>query len=355
MVLNVVVQMDYIEIINIVGDSVFVMMLEVQVCEYVFFYYMFDWLVMCGDDVYCMFELVMVCDEKGNYFLFGEKKCVNMCEMDVVLMCQDLLFDFFYIVVMYILDKIYLDVLVVNDLMEVCNVLEKLFVIEFVDLMFLILIIKDCGEIDLFCEEFGDIVMKLLFGYGGVVVFWVMKDDFNYGLFYDFFVVMFCEFWVIQQFLFNVKYGDKCILLVDGEFVGVVNWVLVVGDLCFNMVCGGVLIDSDFIDWEWEICVCFGLLFKKKGFILVGIDVIDGKLMEINVIVLIGICVIQNFGGLDVVKMVWDVLEVKWGVQVKKNFYIFVWRLKCLCLDNVIEGFIWQFLYVEFFGVVDFF
>lgn len=311
MALNVAVQMDHIETINIAGDSAFAMMLEAQARGHALYHYTPDRLAMRGDDVFCTLDPVTVRDQKGNHFSFGEKKRVNMREIDVVLMRQDPPFDLSYIAATHILDKIHPDTLVVNDPTEVRNAPEKLFVTEFADLMPPTLITKDRGEIDLFREEFGDIVMKPLFGHGGAAVFRVTKDDLNYGSLYDFFAATFREPWVIQQFLPNVKHGDKRILLVDGAFAGAVNRVPAAGDLRSNMVRGGAPTDSDLTDREREICARLGPSLKEKGLILVGIDVIDGMLTEINVTAPTGIRAIQNLGGPDVAKMVWDVLEAK--------------------------------------------
>jgi glutathione synthase len=45
--------------------------------------------------------------------------------------------------------------------------------------------------------------------------------------------------------------------------------------------------------------------------ILVGIDVIDGWLTEINVTSPTGIRAVKNLGGPDVAAMVWNVIEKK--------------------------------------------
>jgi glutathione synthase len=142
-------------------------------------------------------------------------------------------------------------------------------------------------------------------------VFRITKDDLNYGSLYDFFAATFREPWVIQQFLPNVKHGDKRILLVNGEFAGAVNRVPAAGDLRSNMVRGGAPTDSDLTGREREICARLGPSLREKGLILVGIDVIDGMLTEINVTAPTGIRAIQNLGGPDVAAKVWDVLEQK--------------------------------------------
>jgi glutathione synthase len=311
MALKVAVQMDHISSINIAGDSAFAMMLEAQRRGHELYHYTPDRLAMRGNDVFCALETVEVRDEKGNHFTLGESQRFDMRDIDVVLMRQDPPFDLAYIAATHILEKIHPDTLVVNDPAEVRNAPEKLFVMEFADLMPPTLITRNKAEIDLFRKEYGDIVMKPLFGHGGAAVFRITADDLNYGSLYDFFAASFREPWVIQQFLPNVKHGDKRILLVDGEFAGAVNRVPAAGDLRSNMVRGGAPTDSDLTDREREICARLGPSLRQKGLILVGIDVIDGYLTEINVTAPTGIRAIRNLGGPDVAARVWDVLEAK--------------------------------------------
>ncbi len=311
MTLKVAVQMDHISSINIAGDSAFALMLEAQARGHTLYHYTPDRLAMIGDDVFCGLDPVEVRDEKGNHFSLGEKQRFNMADVDVVLMRQDPPFDLSYIAATHMLQKVHPNTLVVNDPVEVRNAPEKLFVTEFADLMPPTLITRDKDEIDLFRAEYGDIVMKPLFGHGGAAVFRITADDLNYGSLYDFFAATFREAWVIQQFLPNVKHGDKRILLVDGEFAGAVNRVPAKGDLRSNMVRGGAPTDSDLTDQERHICARLGPSLKERGLILVGIDVIDGKLTEINVTAPTGIRAIKNLGGPDVAARVWDVLEAK--------------------------------------------
>ncbi|SHM87877.1 glutathione synthase [Roseibium suaedae] len=311
MALKVAVQMDHISSINIAGDSAFALMLEAQARGHELYHYTPDRLAMIGEDVFCALEPVEVRDEKGNHFTLGEKKRTNMRDMNVVLMRQDPPFDLSYIAATHLLEKIHPHTLVVNDPREVRNAPEKLFVTEFADLMPPTLITRDKDEIDLFRKQYGDIVMKPLFGHGGAAVFRITQDDLNYGSLYDFFAATFREPWVIQEFLPNVKHGDKRILLVDGEYAGAVNRVPAEGDLRSNMVRGGSPKESELTDKEREICARLGPSLKEKGLILVGIDVIDGRLTEINVTAPTGIRAVKRIGGPDIAVRVWDVLEAK--------------------------------------------
>ena len=163
------------------------------------------------------------------------------------------------------------------------NAPEKMFVLNFPQLMPPTLISRDLDEINSFRDEHGAVVMKPLHGHGGAAVFRVMPQDMNFGSLFDMFSVTFREPWVIQRFLPEVKHGDKRIILVDGEFAGAVNRVPAPDDLRSNMVRGGAAQATDLSEREREICDTLGPALRERGLLFVGIDVIDGNLTEINV------------------------------------------------------------------------
>ena len=136
----------------------------------------------------------------------------------MVLLRQDPPFDLAYITTTHLLERIHPKTLVVNDPAQVRNAPEKMFVMEFPELMPPTLITRDLAEIKAFRAEHGDIVMKPLYGKGGEAVFRLAREDLNFGSLYDLFTVTFREQWVVQKFLPAVKDGDKRIILVDGEF-----------------------------------------------------------------------------------------------------------------------------------------
>ncbi|MCA1299606.1 glutathione synthase [Stappia indica] len=311
MSLKVAVQMDHISSINIAGDSAFALMLEAQTRGHALYHYTPDRLAMTGDTITAGLEPVEVRDAKGEHFVLGERKMVDLSEMDVILMRQDPPFDMAYVAATHMLEKIHPKTLVVNDPASVRNAPEKLFVTEFADLMPETLITRDRETIDAFRAEHGDIVMKPLFGHGGAAVFRITNDDLNYGSLYDFFAASFREPWVIQKFLPNVSEGDKRILLVDGQFAGAVNRVPQAGDLRSNMVRGGAAREADLTPREREICARLGPALRERGLILVGIDVIDGHLTEINVTAPTGIRAVARLGGPDIAALFWDTVEAK--------------------------------------------
>ena len=311
MKLKVAVQMDPIARINIRGDSTFALLLEAQKRGHELSYYTPDRLSLRGKDVVAPVQPLAVRDEAGNHFTLGEPKRAALESFDVVLLRQDPPFDLAYITSTHLLERIHPNTLVVNDPASVRNAPEKIFVMNFPELMPPTLISRDLDEINSFRAEHGAVVMKPLHGHGGAAVFRVMPQDMNFGSLFDMFSVTFREPWVIQRFLPEVKHGDKRIILVDGEFAGAVNRVPAEDDLRSNMVRGGAARATDLSPREREICERIGPALRERGLLFVGIDVIDGNLTEINVTSPTGIRAVANLGGPDIAALIWDRIEAR--------------------------------------------
>jgi glutathione synthase len=309
MTLNVAVQMDPIARINIRGDSTFALLLEAQKRGHSLSYYTPDKLSLRSEELVAPVQSLNVRDEVGDHFTLGEPKPTSLESFDVVLLRQDPPFDLAYITSTHFLERIHPKTLVVNDPASVRNAPEKLFVMNFPQLMPPTLISRDMDEINAFRDQHGAVVMKPLHGHGGAAVFRVMPQDMNFGSLYDMFSVTFKEPWVIQRFLPEVKHGDKRIILVDGEFAGAVNRVPAADDLRSNMVRGGAAKETELTPREREICDTLGPALRERGLLFVGIDVIDGNLTEINVTSPTGIRAISRLGGPDIAARIWDVIE----------------------------------------------
>src|SRR2546429_1235926 len=281
--LNIAVQMDPIERISIRGDSTFALLLEAQKRGHGIAYYTPDRLALLGAKVVANVQPLKVRDQQGDHFTLGEARRTELTEFDVVLLRQDPPFDLAYISTTHLLERIHPGTLGVNVPAAVRNAPEKMFVMEFPDLMPPTLITRDLGEIKAFRAEHGDIVMKPLYGAGGAAVFRLAREDVNFGSLYDLFAATFREPWVVQKYLPAVKQGDKRIILVDGEFAGAVNRVPQADDLRSNMVRGGAAQATELTSREREICARLGPALRQRGLWFAGIDGVDGCLTEINV------------------------------------------------------------------------
>jgi len=313
MKLNIAVQMDPIARINIGGDSTFALLLEAQRRGHGISYYTPDRLSLRGEELVAPVQTLTVRDQAGDHFSLGESRREPLAAFDVVLLRQDPPFDLAYITSTHLLERIHPKTLVVNDPASVRNAPEKIFVMDFAELMPPTLISRDLEEINSFRDQHGAVVMKPLHGHGGAAVFRVMPQDMNFGSLFDMFSVTFREPWVIQRFLPEVKHGDKRIVLVDGEFAGAVNRVPAADDLRSNMVRGGAARATELSPREREICTRLGPALRQRGLLFVGIDVIDGFLTEINVTSPTGIRAVARLGGPDIAAKIWDAIERKRG------------------------------------------
>ena len=311
MSLKIAVQMDPIDRINIRGDSTFALLLEAQSRKHTIAYYTPDRLALAGNKVFAAVQPLTVRDKESDHFTLGESKRTDLSAFDVILLRQDPPFDLAYITTTHLLERIHPKTLVVNDPRSVRNAPEKMYVMEFSDLMPPTLITRDLAEVKAFRAEYGDIVMKPLYGRGGEAVFRLAQEDLNFGSLYDLFAATFREAWVVQKFLPAVKLGDKRIILVDGEFGGAVNRVPAPDDLRSNMVRGGTPKETDLTPREREICARLGPALRERGLLFTGIDVIGDYLTEINVTSPTGIRAVKNVGGPDIAKLVWDKIEAK--------------------------------------------
>ncbi|MBC2884019.1 glutathione synthase [Ochrobactrum sp. CM-21-5] len=311
MALKIAVQMDHISTVNITGDTTFALSLEAQKRGHALYHYTPDRLSLRDGMVSARVEKMDVRDVKGDHYTLGEPERRDLSEMDVVLLRQDPPFDMNYITTTHILERIHPGTLVVNDPAWVRNSPEKIFVTEFPDLMPETLITKDPQEVMDFRREFGDIILKPLYGNGGAGVFHLADGDRNLTSLLEMFGQLFREPFIAQRYLKDVRAGDKRIILIDGEPVGAINRVPSETDARSNMHVGGRAEQSKLTAREREICERIGPSLKERGFILVGIDVIGDYMTEINVTSPTGIREIERFDGTNIAALFWDAVEAK--------------------------------------------
>lgn len=309
MTLRVAIQMDPINHIVIRGDSTFALMLEGQRRGHELLYYTPADLAMRGSSLIAHVNPVEVADEQGNHYRLGERRTVELSDCDVVLLRQDPPFDMSYITTTHLLETLQPGVLVVNDPANVRDCPEKLFVMQFPDLMPPTLITRSLEDVKAFRREHQDIIVKPLYGNGGAAIFRLQNEDTNLGSLVELFQSVFREPFIVQRYQPEVRKGDKRIILVDGEVAGAINRVPSHEDTRSNMHVGGRAESTEITGREREICARLAPELKRRGLIFTGIDVIGDYLTEINVTSPTGIREVKRFGGADIAAMIWDVIE----------------------------------------------
>ena len=197
----------------------------------------------------------------------------------------------------------------VNDPIEVRNAPEKLFVTHFDGLLPPTLITSDPLQVTDFRAEYKDIIVKPLYGNGGAGVFHLKPEDENLHSLIEMFTELYREPIIVQQYLPDVRAGDKRIILIDGEAAGAINRVPKEGEARSNMHAGGRPEQAALTKREQEICEMIGPTLREKGLIFVGIDVIGDFLTEINVTSPTGLQEINRFDGSCLEAGIWDAIE----------------------------------------------
>jgi glutathione synthase len=308
--LRIAVQMDPIEGINIDGDTTFAMIEEAQKRGYQILTYQVETLSWREGAVSARARPVTVRRVKGDHVTFGDEVEIDLAnDVDVILMRQDPPFDMGYITAAHILEFLKGKTLVVNDPFWVRSSPEKIVPLLFPDLMPPTLVTRDRKAIDRFRIDHGDIVIKPLYGNAGAAVFRIKPEDGNLGALLDLFFATSNEPVMVQGFVPGVFDGDKRIMLIDGEPVGAINRVPKGNDIRSNLAVGGTAHDVKLSQADLEICTRIGPTLKERGLLFVGIDVIAGRLTEINVTSPTGAMAILAFSGVNCTALMWDAIE----------------------------------------------
>jgi glutathione synthase len=311
MSLAVAIQMDAIEGIDIDADSTFALALEAERRGHALYHYLPSAMSFRQGRVVARAQPLAVRREIGDFATLGAPEMLDLAALDVVLMRQDPPFDMTYITATHLLEHIHPETLVVNDPVAVRNAPEKLFVTHFEGVMPPTLISADPAEIKDFRAEHRDIILKPLYGNGGIGVFHVGPEDENLNALIEMFAAGSREPIMVQLYLPEVRAGDKRIILIDGVAAGAVNRVPKEGEARSNLHVGGRAEKSLLTKREQEICQAIGPTLRDRGMIFVGIDVIGDYLTEINVTSPTGIQEINRFDGVSLEAGIWDAIEVR--------------------------------------------
>jgi len=289
------------------------MLLEAQRRGHELFYYTPPNLALDGDRLIARGHTLTVEDRIGDHYKLSNPRKIDLGTWDVVLLRQDPPFDMAYITTTHLLERIHPKTLVVNDPREVRNAPEKVWVLEFQDLMPPTMVTRNPEDVLEFRERHKDIIVKPLYGNGGASVFRIREGDSNLNSLIELFQIVFREPFMVQQYRPEVRGGDKRIILIDGEIAGAINRVPAEGETRSNMHVGGTPKPTEITPRDREICERLGPHLKKRGLIFTGIDVIGPYLTEINVTSPTGIRQVKAFGGNDIAVMIWEAIERKVG------------------------------------------
>jgi glutathione synthase len=310
--LRIAIQMDPLERVNIDSDTTFALAEAAQARGHSVFVYGPAELSLKDGRVSARARAARVQRVQDTPGLFGPPLELDLAgDTDVVLMRQDPPFDMAYITACHLLELVSGRTLVLNEPAGVRSSPEKIFPLIFPAIMPPTAVTRDRQVIDAFRDEHGDIIIKPLYGHGGAGVFRMSPHDPNIDSLLEIFFARSPEPVMVQAFLPAVSEGDKRIILIDGEPVGAINRRPKSGQVRSNLIVGGTAEACALTPDDQRICETIGPELRRRGLMLTGIDVIGGRLTEVNVTSPTGVQALKRLSGIDAAAKFWDVVESK--------------------------------------------
>ena len=281
--IKIAVQMDRLNAINKDTDSTLALIQEALKRKFSVFIYKVDNLYLENNKLKAFAAKILRVNINKEKFLTLEKfNTIDLNNYDFILVRQDPPFDMQYITTTYLLEKLSKSCIVLNNPQAIRDCPEKIFVMDFFNLMPPTLISRQISSILKFIKKFKKVVIKPLYGNGGSNVFYLSEKDPNLNIIIENLLSK-REHVILQKFIKRVKYGDKRILLINGEPVGALNRVPANNEIRANLHIGGLAKKTKLTKREKFICHEIKHKVKEKGLFFIGIDIIDGFITEINV------------------------------------------------------------------------
>lgn len=215
----------------------------------------------------------------------AEPQDVDLADVDAVFIRQDPPFTDAYLWLTLVLDHLEGETLVVNSPRGLREANEKLYAHHFSEICPATIVTSHKDEILRFVGDVGGkAVLKPIDGHGGEGVFVLAEGDSNVNALIEAVTHTGNRNAIVQALVPEIyEEGDKRILLVDGELLGVVGRVPSKGDIRSNVHVGGSAAPAVLTPADETVIETIGPSLAKDGLFFVGLDVIGGKLIEVNV------------------------------------------------------------------------
>lgn len=283
--LNILVIMDPIERVNYKKDTTLAMMWSAQDRGHTLGYCQIHDLWLDRGQLMIDAQPVTAKRDPNDFYTLGDKTTAPVSDYDVILMRKDPPFNMRFLYSTYMLDHAKAaGVLVVNDPQALRDCNEKLFATWFSEHMSPTIVTSKQAHIRQFITEQQDVIVKPLDGMGGTGIFRLTADSPNIGVTLEILTELETLPIMAQRYLPEIKEGDKRVLIVDGAVVDYsLARIPVKGETRGNLAAGGSGVAMPLTEAERKVAEIVAPIVKEKGLMFVGLDLIGGRITEINV------------------------------------------------------------------------
>ncbi len=114
---------------------------------------------------------------------------------------------------------------------------------------------------------------------------------------------------ILQEYIEGAEKGDTRVIMLNGEAIGWVKRVPGKDDIRSNNSAGGSSVKHSLTQAEKEICKQIGPKLVSDGIYLAGLDIINNKIVEINVVSPGGMHIINKFNRVKLQQNILDFVE----------------------------------------------
>lgn len=230
---------------------------------------------------------------------------------DLVLMRKDPPVDANYLTATFILERAATEVPVLNPPLALRSLNEKLLPLHFPALSPATLVSNDAARLARFAASHGRVVLKPLEDCSGRGI--RILDAGDAASIAAYVAALGGRHVLAQEFLEGVVGGDKRILLLEGEAIGAVNRIPADRDHLANIHQGARVEATTLSPRDQTIVAALRPVLAAHDIWLAGIDVIDGRLTEINITSPSAVRQINAVGGLQLERQLVDSLTARLG------------------------------------------
>ncbi|MCA9524473.1 MAG: glutathione synthase [Myxococcales bacterium] len=321
MIQRIAVVMDPLLRVDVFKDTTFVMILEALARGYEVHVCTQDKLGVRDGQAYGAFQRVLrLTRDPQSPGELGPSTVHGLGEFEIIWMRKDPPVDMAYSYTTQLLDLAPPTSWVLNAPTALRSYNEKLFCFEFPSLTPRTLLSNDARELKAFYRELGeDMVLKPLDGAGGKSIFRVIGGDKNLNGLLEMMTDDGRKYAIAQQFIPDVRQGDKRIIVIDGEPVGATLRVPPADDNRANIHVGGRCVKTELTAREREICAALAPTLRRAELMLVGLDVIGDYLTEINITSPTGVQEINQLDGVCLESILWDRVEAGYRERAQSS------------------------------------
>lgn len=304
----IAIQADAIEKINPLTDTTLLLAQEAQKRKYQIYWFEPKDLSLIGKKLLAKVKKIKFLKDKKKFYTVEKQKRFDISKAKFILIRQNPPFGMNYFNSTLLLDYIKNKTKIINDPESIRNTSEKLFSLNFIDLMPPTIFTKSFDEIQKFFLKYKNIVIKPVNGYGGKGILFIKKLNKKFIKNY----LKKSEHIMVQKFLPSIKKGDKRVFIINGKVKGAIRRIPKKKSNLSNLGQGGKAYKTMLNKKEKQISILVAKKLKKANIYFAGIDLVSNRLIgDINITSPTGLKQYEILNKVNLAKDFWDGLNLK--------------------------------------------